>query len=101
MVRKHRIPSISSLTDAKPKNQVRLEIDDYMEKLRWEATREDLEMNSHNMQKYTSGPVKVNTMLHMIQNELDTGSKTIYPDSMEARVRFHKDTIKQFGDTII
>jgi len=30
-----------------------------------------------------------------------TGSKTIFPDAMEARVRFQKDTIKQFGDTIM
>ena len=43
------IPSIGSLTDAKPKNQVWLEIDEYMEQLRQEATREDLELNAHNM----------------------------------------------------
>jgi len=34
IVRKHMIQSISSLTNAKPKNQVQLEIDDYMEQLR-------------------------------------------------------------------
>jgi len=65
-----------------------------MEQLRREATREDLELNAHNMQKYINGPVKVNTMMHMLQNEFDTGSKTIYPDAMEARVCFQKDTIK-------
>lgn len=36
----------------------------------------------------------------MLQNEFDTGSKTIYSDSMEERVYFQKDTIKQFWDTI-
>ena len=42
----------------------------------------------------------LNTMLHMIQDESDIGSKTIYPDFMEARVHYQKDTIKQFGDII-
>lgn len=42
----------------------------------------------------------VKTMLHMLQNELDIGSKTIYPDAMEVRVCFQKDNIKKFGDTI-
>ena len=42
----------------------------------------------------------VNTMLHMLQDELDTGSKTIYMDDMEARVYYQKDTVKQFGDII-
>lgn len=40
MVRKHRIPSIISLTNAKPMNQVWLEIDEYLEQLRREVTRE-------------------------------------------------------------
>ncbi len=62
---------------------------------------EDLELNAHNMKKYIGGPIKVNTMLYMLQDMLDIGSKTIYPDSMEARVHFHKDTIKHFGDTIM
>lgn len=66
MVRKNRIPSIGSLTDAKTKNQVSLDIDEYLEKLRREATKEELELNAHNMQKYISGPVKVNTMLLML-----------------------------------
>jgi len=43
------------------------------------------------MQKYIGDPVMVNTMLH---DELDKGSKTIYPEAMEARLRYQKDTIK-------
>jgi len=39
-----------------------------------------------NMWKYIGGPIMVNTMLHMLQIELDTSSKTIYIDVMEARV---------------
>ena len=42
----------------------------------------------------------VNTIFHMLQNELDIGSRTIYPDAMEVRVHYQKDTIKQFGDII-
>ena len=57
-----------------------------MEPVRQNATREDLELSTHNMQKYIGGPIMVNTMLHMLQNELGTGSKTIYLDDMEARV---------------
>ena len=59
-----------------------------------------MELSAHNMQKYIGGPIMVNTMLHMLQNELDTGSKTIYLDAMEARVFFQKYTIKEFGDTV-
>lgn len=100
MVRIRRIPSISSLTDAKPKKQVQLEINECLEKLRWEATREYLELSAHNMKNYIGGPIMVDTMFLMLQNDLDTGSKTIYRDVVEARVYFQKDTIKQFGDTI-
>jgi len=97
-VRKHQIPSIGSLTDDKPKNE--LEIDEYLEQITQDATREDLELNTHNMKKYIGGPVKVNTMLLMLYNKLHIGSKTIYSDVMEARVCFQKDTVKQFGDII-
>lgn len=41
-----------SLTNVKHKNQVQLEIDEYTKKLRWEATKEDTELNSHNVYKY-------------------------------------------------
>lgn len=87
MLRNNKIPSIGSLDDVKPKNQVRIEIDEYVEKLTWEATRENLDLNTYNMKKYIDGPIKVNTMLLMLQNEVDTGSKTIYLDAMEARIR--------------
>lgn len=52
------------------------------------------------MQKFIDGPAKVKTMLLMLHNELDTSSKTVYLYVMEARVHFHKDTVKQFWDTI-
>lgn len=43
----------------------------------------------------------VNTMLHMLLNELDTSSKAIYPYVMEARFCYQKDTIEQLGDIIM
>ena len=52
------------------------------------------------MHNFNNGPIKVRTLFFMLQNELDTGSKTIYLDVMEARVCYQKDTIKQFGDII-
>ena len=48
-----------------------------MEQWRREATNDDLELSAQNMQKYIGGPVMVNTMLHMLQDKLDKGSKTI------------------------
>ena len=59
-----------------------------------------MDLNAHNMQKYISGPIRVKTMFLMLWNELDTGSKTMYPGALEARVHFRKDIIRQFGDTI-
>jgi len=36
----------------------------------------------------------------MLHDELDRGSKSIYPEAMEARVHFQKDIIKEYVDTI-
>lgn len=52
------------------------------------------------MWKHTIGVVMVYIMLHMLQDEMDLGSNTIYLDAMEERVRYQEDTIKQFGDII-
>jgi len=72
-----------------------------MEQLRQEATNNELERSIQNMHiKYIGGPVMVNTMLQILQDELDKGSKTIYLETMEERVRYQKDTIKQYGDII-
>lgn len=45
-------------------------------------------MNAHNTQKFIGGPAKVKKMFLMFENELDIGSKIVYLDAMEARVRF-------------
>lgn len=71
-----------------------------MEQLRQEATNDDLELLTENMQKYVGGLVRVKTMLHMLQDELDKGSKTIYLEAMEERFCYQKDTIRHFGDNI-
>lgn len=63
--------------------------------------KKDLELSAQNMQKYIGGPVMVKNMVHMIKNELDTGSKTIYPYAIEERVCYQKDNIKQFGGIIM
>jgi len=39
-------------------------------------------------------------MLLMLTKGVETGSNSLYLDAMEARVRFHPDTITQFGDVI-
>lgn len=36
----------------------------------------------------------------MFQDELEKGSRTIYPKAMKERVYFHKDITKQYWDTI-
>jgi len=42
------------------------------------------------MQKYIDGLATLRTMLHMLQDELDRGFRTIYLEAMEARVHFNK-----------
>lgn len=49
------------------------------------------------MEKYIEGPIKVNNMLFMLQNKLDTGSKSIHTDAMEARVSVQKDNMNSLG----
>lgn len=71
-----------------------------MEQLRQEAIREDLELNAHMMQKFIDGPVKVITMLLMLQNDLYTCSKIVYLGAMEAKVSFQQEIVKKFGDII-
>lgn len=100
IVRTHRFPSIITLTQAMKKNQFLLEVNNYIEQLMWEATINDLQWSAENMQKYIGGPNTLKTMLGMLQDELDRGSWTIYPESMEVIVCFEKDITKQYGGTI-
>lgn len=59
-----------------------------------EATKNDLQLTIVNMQKYIGCPTTLGKMIHMLQDELDKGSKTIYLDTMEAGVCLQKDITK-------
>lgn len=95
IVRRHKIHSIGSLTQAMKKNQVLFEVERYMEQLMGEATSNDLQLREKNMQKYISGPTTLRKMLHMLQDQSNRGSETIYLDTMGTRVCFQKDITKQ------
>ena len=90
IVQTHKIPSIRTLTQAMRKNQVMLDVNKYIEQLMRKTTSDDLQLSAKNMQRYISGPATLKTVLHMLQDELDRGFMTIYPESMEARVCFDK-----------
>lgn len=62
-----------------------------------EATSDDLQLSTKNMQKYIGGPATLRTMLCMLQDELEKGSRNIYLEAMEARVHFQKYITKQLG----
>lgn len=95
MVRKYGTPSISTLTEAKEKNQVRMEPDAYFDQLMLTTT------NTDNMHMYIINLALPRTKLCMLQDELDKGSKSVYPKAMEARVCFLKYIIKEYEDTIV
>lgn len=82
------------------KNKFMPDVDNYIEHLMHVATSDDLQLSVENMQRYISGLATIKKMLCMLQDELDKDFRTIYPESMKARVRFDKDVIKQYGDTI-
>ena len=84
----HQIPSVDFITKAKPKNQVRQKVEEYLEQLRQIVTKEDLELKRRNMQNYIGGLVHIRTMFLLVEKEVKTGSKSLYPNTMEARVRF-------------
>ena len=49
----------------------------------------------------TGGPAALNTMMHMLFDKLDRGSKSVYPDATKGRVHFQKDVTIVYADTII
>ena len=77
-----------TLTKAKSKNQVRLELDMYVEQLMRIATNADLQMRENTMHQYVSRLPALKTKMHMLYDELDRGAKSVYPDATEARVHF-------------
>ena len=91
----HKIPSVGTLTHAMRKNQVMLDVDKYIKKLMCISIGDDLQINTKNIQRYIGGPATLHTMLCMLQDQMERGFRTIYPESMEERVHFNKDAIKQ------
>lgn len=64
------------------------------------ASSDDLHLNAENMKMYIGGQSTLRIVLHMLQDEMDKGFRTIYPKAMEARVRFKKDVTKWYGNKI-
>lgn len=52
------------------------------------------------MHRYVTGPTTLKTKMHMLSDNLDRGAQAVYPNAMEARVRFQKDVTLQYMDTI-
>lgn len=101
MVRNYGTFSISTLTKAKEKNQVRLDLDVYLDQLMLTTTNIDLLVNIDNMQTYIVNLALLKTKMCMLQDEFNQGSKLVYLEEMEARVHFQKDFIKEYIDTIM
>jgi len=100
VVHAHVIPSTGTLTKAKTKNQVRLELDKYFEDLMCIATSEDLVISVDTMHQYVIGLATLKTLMHMLSHELDRGAKSAYPNAIEARVRFQKYSTTECMDII-
>lgn len=65
------------------------------------ATSAYLQMSEDTMHKYVTGPTTLKTMMSMLHDELDRGSKSVYPDATKARVRFQKDVTMEYANTIV
>lgn len=100
MVKSHKIASVGTRTEAKCKNHVRWEVEEYLEWYIQVDTKEDLEVKRKNMQNYIGGPFQINTMMLLVKKEIQTSSKLVYLNSMEARVWFQHNPIAQFGEVI-
>jgi len=58
-------------------------------------------INADTMRQYVVGLATFNTIMHMLSNELDKGAWEVYPDAMEARVRFQEYVTIKYKDTIV
>lgn len=52
------------------------------------------------MSMYIIGLALLKAKLHMLQDDLDQGSKSVYLEAMEAIICFQKDFIKEYMNTI-
>ena len=88
VVHAHAIPSFVTLTQAKTKAQVRLELDSYFDELMRIATSPDLPISADTMNKYVPSLATLNIRMRMLLDELEKGARAVYPDAMKERVRF-------------
>ena len=100
VVHTHVIPSIGTLTEAKTKAQVRLELDSYFDELMCIATNVDLVISADTMHQYVTSPIALKTMMRVLSDKLDRGAQAVYPNAMEARVCFQKDVTIEYTNTI-
>jgi len=72
----------------------------YFDALMHVATSADLEISTDTMHQYVVGSAALKTMMHMLADELERGTRSMYPDVTEARVRFQQDVTIKHANTI-
>lgn len=90
IVRTHPIPPIYYIDRDEDKKQVQLELNIYFEKLTWPTTSTCLEITIDTMHQHVVSPVTPRMTMCMLSDELYGGDIAVYPDAVEARVRFSK-----------
>lgn len=60
----------------------------------------DLAMSADITHKYVGSPTTMKTMMHMLSNDLDRGTREVYPDAMDSRVKSQMDVSTKHTDTI-
>ena len=97
----HAIPSIGTLRKVKTKAHVRLKLESYFDELMCIATNPEFPISADIMHKYVVILAVLKTTMHMLSNELDKGAQAVYPNVMEARVKFQKYVTLEYTNTII
>lgn len=100
VVSAHSIPSIGTLTKAKTKAQVWLELDSYFDELMCITTSANLAISADTMHQYVTRSASLKTMLCMLLGELDRGARAVYLDVIEARLCLQKDVTTEYTDNI-
>lgn len=72
----------------------------YFDEVMRTATSPDFPITTEIMCKDVVGPATLNTMMHMLLDELNRGAQELYPDAMEARFRFQNNVTAEHTDII-
>ena len=72
----------------------------YFGKLMCMTTNTHLKIITNPMHQCVAAPAALKTMMSILLDELDRGAKSVYPDAMEARVRFQQDVTIEHANTI-